>query len=297
MAARRLRQHDAHFAAQQEVEAVGDVAALHDQRARRRRCADPCRPAGTPGRWGRRRCTSGARRGCGSAALRGGWRRARSAPARTIPSRRRAGAGRSRAAHGAGRARCRTTPASRRGAPASARSGGRAPAPLATSAASMRVAASSTWITRLKSSTAKRSASPASSISRSTGSSVAKRRSPCSSKTATVAPCSSSSRLSRRRAAALGALRRQRVAGAHRRLRGARRLQEVQVELAREGLADLDPAHAVAALVERRGEDADAELPGQHGDDRRRRRRSWPACRRCRPTRRSGRRRRRSSSR
>ena len=44
-------------------------------------------------------------------------------------------------------------------------------------------------------------------------------------------------------------------------------MQQVQVEVLGDLAADLDPADAVAVRVERRREDGDAELPGQHRED------------------------------
>ena len=254
----------------------------------RRRCASPCRPAGTPGRWGRRRCTSGARQGCGSAAPRGSWRRARSASARTIRARRRAEAGRSRFARVAGRGHSRMTPASRRGAPASARCGGRASHRSDQCGEHARGGfVDVNDALEVEHREPQRVARDLDS--RSTGSRVAKRRSPCSSKTATGGALLVEQPAFRRRATALGALGRQRVAGAHGGLRGARRLQEMQVEPRERSWQTAMPRTLLPRASSARRKDADAELARQHRDDAAGRRRSWPACRRCRSIRRRSR--------
>ena len=69
------------------------------------------------------------------------------------------------------------------------------------------------------------------------------------------------------------------VRGTDRRPGGAGDVQEVQLQVVRQGPARLHPAHAVAVRVEARRVDGDADLAGQDRERCRRRRRSWQAAR------------------
>ena len=130
--------------------------------------------------------------------------------------------------------------------------------------ASSAIAASWMLLTRRRSSTT--SSAGASSTARVTCSASAKPRSPCSSNARAACPLARDLRRDGRGALTLGRQLGQRERPPHRRRTAAGVFEHVQVQRARKLLADTNAADRVASIVQRRREDADAELAGEHGD-------------------------------